>query len=87
MIRKILPRFLLAAAVWGSAAVTAEPAERGITFEHIAAMRSVGSVAISPDGSRIAYTLSVPRRPGVDDDGSAGSTSPALDTTVASVGP
>jgi dipeptidyl aminopeptidase/acylaminoacyl peptidase len=35
----------------------------------IAKIRSVTSVRISPDGSTIAYTLAVPRRPFVHDDG------------------
>ncbi len=37
----------------------------------VARIRSVGSVAISPDGSRIAYTLSVPRRILDEEDGAA----------------
>jgi dipeptidyl aminopeptidase/acylaminoacyl peptidase len=43
----------------------------GLNFEQIAAIRSVGSVELSPDGTRIAYGLSVPRRPGHDDNGPA----------------
>jgi len=43
----------------------------GLTFEQLAALRSVGSVELSPDGSRIAYTLTVPRRPGHDENGPA----------------
>jgi dipeptidyl aminopeptidase/acylaminoacyl peptidase len=39
------------------------------TPHHVAKLRSVTSAAISPDGSRIAYVLSVPRKPGVDEDG------------------
>ncbi|MBX3744531.1 MAG: S9 family peptidase [Verrucomicrobiae bacterium] len=39
--------------------------------EHIAEMRSVGEVALSPDGRHVAFTRSVPRRPGVDEDGEA----------------
>ncbi len=37
----------------------------------IARLRGVGSVAVSPDGSRVAYTLSVPRRVPDEDDGPA----------------
>ena len=37
----------------------------------VAKLRSVTAVAISPDGSRIAYTLSVPRRALEEDDGAA----------------
>ena len=43
----------------------------GLSFEQPAAVRSVGDVELSPDGSRVAFTLSVPRKPGEDDDGSA----------------
>jgi dipeptidyl aminopeptidase/acylaminoacyl peptidase len=45
--------------------------EGGLTFEQVAALKSVRDVEMSPDGSVIAYTLTVPRRPGVDADGSA----------------
>ena len=41
----------------------------GLTFEQLAALRTARGAVISPDGSLIAYTLSVPRRPGVDEDG------------------
>ena len=37
----------------------------------VAALRSVGAAEISPDGSTIAYTLSVPRTPGEGEDGPA----------------
>jgi dipeptidyl aminopeptidase/acylaminoacyl peptidase len=43
----------------------------GLTFEQLAAIRNVGAVEIAPDGSRIAYTVTVPRRPGHDDNGPA----------------
>ena len=36
---------------------------------HIASLRSVGTVAVSPDGSLAAYLLSVPRRPLDEDSG------------------
>ncbi len=49
----------------------AAAAHHGLDFEHLAALRSVGEVAVSPDGDLIAYTLTVPRTPGVDDNGSA----------------
>jgi len=49
----------------------AHAGDGGLTFEQVAALRSVGNVEMAPDGSQIAYTLSVPRRPGVDADGSA----------------
>jgi dipeptidyl aminopeptidase/acylaminoacyl peptidase len=41
------------------------------TPQHVARIRAVTSVAIAPDGSRIAYVLSVPRRPLIDEDGPA----------------
>jgi dipeptidyl aminopeptidase/acylaminoacyl peptidase len=41
------------------------------TPAHVAKIRSVTSARISPDGRHIAYTLSVPRRPLVDEDGAA----------------
>jgi dipeptidyl aminopeptidase/acylaminoacyl peptidase len=40
-----------------------------LTPHRVAELRAVASAVISPDGSRVAYTLSVPRKPGVDDDG------------------
>lgn len=46
-------------------------AQAPMTPEHIARLRAAGSVAISPDGAQIAYTLSVPRLPGKDADGAA----------------
>ncbi len=53
-------------------ALRAVPASaEGMTFEQLGALRSVGAAVLSPDGSSIAYTLTVPRRPGVDDDGPA----------------
>jgi dipeptidyl aminopeptidase/acylaminoacyl peptidase len=45
------------------------PAAEGLTPWQLARMRSVSSAAISPDGARIAYTLSVPRRPPEEEDG------------------
>ncbi|MHC9085326.1 S9 family peptidase [Luteimonas sp. RIT-PG2_3] len=53
------------------ASVCAQAASGGMTLEQIANTRSVVSVAISPDGSQVAYVLSVPRQVGVDDDGPA----------------
>jgi dipeptidyl aminopeptidase/acylaminoacyl peptidase len=44
---------------------------QGLTPEDVARVRSVTGVAISPDGSRIAYVLSVPRRPIEEEDGPA----------------
>jgi dipeptidyl aminopeptidase/acylaminoacyl peptidase len=39
------------------------------TPEHVAALKIVGSAAISPDGASVAYTLQVPRKPGEGEDG------------------
>jgi dipeptidyl aminopeptidase/acylaminoacyl peptidase len=39
------------------------------TPHHVARVRTVTAVHISPDGGQVAYTLSVPRRPLVDEDG------------------
>jgi len=48
-------------------AFAAEPT--GLDFARLAALRQVTSVEISPDGRLVAYVLSVPRRPGRDDNG------------------
>lgn len=40
-----------------------------LTPHSIATLRSVAAAEISPDGKQIAYTLSVPRKPGEDEDG------------------
>ncbi|MEE8551392.1 MAG: hypothetical protein V3T08_09095, partial [Gemmatimonadota bacterium] len=44
---------------------------RPMTPRDVARVRSVSEAAIHPDGSMIAYTLSVPREPGRDEDGPA----------------
>jgi dipeptidyl aminopeptidase/acylaminoacyl peptidase len=41
------------------------------TPQVVAKIRAVTSAVISPDGSQVAYVLSVPRRPPVEDDGPA----------------
>jgi dipeptidyl aminopeptidase/acylaminoacyl peptidase len=43
----------------------------GLSFEQLAAIRSVDEVVVAPGGSFIAYSLDVPRKPGVDPDGPA----------------
>ncbi|HBU43301.1 MAG TPA: S9 family peptidase [Microbacterium sp.] len=43
----------------------------GMTLEQVADLRSVSAAVISPRGDTIAYTLSVPRKLVVEDDGSA----------------
>ncbi len=40
-----------------------------LTPHRVSELRAVSAVDISPDGSSIAYVLSVPRKPGVDEDG------------------
>ena len=52
-------------------AVPALAASAGLTLEQLATVRTVTQAAISPDGSRVAYVLSVPRTIGEDDDGAA----------------
>jgi hypothetical protein len=71
--------FLLSGATRHAEAQTAfgpprgEPAaqDRVITPKDVARIRSTGEIAISPDGSEIAYTLSVPRQPGGERNGPA----------------
>jgi len=49
---------------------TSIPAAQGaLTAHQVARIRTVGDAAIAPDGGLIAYTLSVPRTPLVDEDG------------------
>ncbi len=43
--------------------------EQGLTPDDVARLRSVGDAVMSPDGERIAYTLNVPRRPFLDENG------------------
>lgn len=63
--------FLCLLAVLWPAGVLAQQARGGVTLEHIAMTRTASGAAISPDGEEIAYVLSVPRRPGADEDGPA----------------
>ena len=56
------------------------PAEDVLTVYDVARIRLVTSAQISPDGRLIAYTLSVPRRPGKDKDGRAWSELHVVDT-------
>lgn len=51
--------------------VPAAAQDRALTSRDVARIRSVAAVAIRPDGSQIAYTLTVPRTPGRDENGSA----------------
>lgn len=40
-----------------------------LTAHRVAELRAVTAAEISPDGTKIAYVLAVPRKPGVDEDG------------------
>ncbi len=52
--------------------VAAAPAAANVLTPHnVARLRNVSSVAISPDGTQVAYTRLVPRTPLVDEDGGA----------------
>jgi dipeptidyl aminopeptidase/acylaminoacyl peptidase len=62
---------LLVAVVVVGVAFAPQLSAAGLTFEQLSALRSVGDAVSSPDGQSIAYTVTVPRRPGVDEDGSA----------------
>jgi len=44
-------------------------AGEGMTLQQLASIRAVTSAQISPGGTQVAYVLSVPRTPGVDEDG------------------
>lgn len=59
----------LAAALAAVAPLALAQAQGGLTPQDVAQMRSVGSVAMHPDGSRVAYTLRVQRIPLTGDDG------------------
>lgn len=61
--------FIVASLIVLSTAAAAE--ERVFTPLDVARLRAVTAAEISPDGKHIAYVLSVPRRPWVDDDGPA----------------
>jgi dipeptidyl aminopeptidase/acylaminoacyl peptidase len=59
-------RLVLAFALAGASAGAAEPV---LTPHRVAEIRAVTAVAPSPDGALLAYTVSVPRRPGDEEDG------------------
>lgn len=76
----LLAAVLMAAAPGATVAAAGSPVAHGgvavaqsrpVTPLDVAATRSVGEAVMAPDGSAIAYTLSVPRRPGKDPDGPA----------------
>ena len=58
----------MAFAGWALARPSGADLEK-FTPHHVAKIRAVTSAAISPDGSKVAYVLSVPRKPNVDEDG------------------
>ena len=62
---------LAAALVCAVVHVHVRAADAVFTPQRIAELRNVTAAAISPDGKHTAYTLSVPRQPGLDDDGEA----------------
>lgn len=67
---------LVAVSLIAPAAAVAQPAAPAaanalLTPHNVATLRNVGAVAISPDGTQVAYTRVVPRTPLVDDDGGA----------------
>jgi dipeptidyl aminopeptidase/acylaminoacyl peptidase len=56
--------------MWGAGPGVVVGAESTVlTPETVATVRSVTEIAMSPDGRQIAYLLSQPRKPGVDEDG------------------
>jgi dipeptidyl aminopeptidase/acylaminoacyl peptidase len=76
----VLPALVLSLSVTAPAADAAarvpqaqagEPETRALTPKDVARLQSVAEVAMRPDGSVIAYTLSVPRTLGEDENGPA----------------
>jgi len=51
---------LLVLAAWPMTAQGAAPATRPMTFMDVMEMRAVGGGQLSPDGTRVAYTVSIP---------------------------
>ncbi|MXO91890.1 S9 family peptidase [Pontixanthobacter aquaemixtae] len=49
-------KLVLAATLLGSASIAATATARPMTPEDVAKLESVGAIAVSPDGSRVAYT-------------------------------
>jgi dipeptidyl aminopeptidase/acylaminoacyl peptidase len=65
------PRTLARPLVLLALAASAASAQETFTASHVAKTRMVTWAAISPDGTRVAYVLSVPRTPLKDEDGPA----------------
>jgi len=70
---KTLRIYLLGLVMTGMAlsAIALADNGNGMSLQQLALIRVATSAQISPDGSHIAYVLSVPRAPGVDEDGPA----------------
>ncbi len=60
--------FILSVILWGN---TFAENQRGMVSEDLFNLREVSQIAISPDGENIAYTVSVPRDPFNEEDGSS----------------
>ena len=71
-----LRRLAVATGLLATASIAAQAQARPMTPEDVAALESVGTVAVSPDGSRIAYTTA--RLPDVTEGEENGSTSQQL---------
>ncbi len=67
---RTVPAVCLSLALLLSAAISAT-AKENFSAKHLARLRTVIAAKISPDGKHIAYVLSVPRRPFVDENGPA----------------
>lgn len=62
----------IVAAILVTVAAQAEAQPAKVLDPHrVAELRSVGQAVISPTGAHVAYTVSTPRRPGIDEDGPA----------------
>ncbi|HNO77792.1 MAG TPA: S9 family peptidase [Phycisphaerae bacterium] len=62
---------VLALVAFPMLAMSLDASAAGMTAKDVARIENVSEVAMSPDGQHIAYTLSVPRELGSDDNGSA----------------
>jgi len=67
--RKLTGILFVAALIVGCWGVDVRAGNGGMTPQQVAKLRGVTSIAISPDGRYVAYTLSVPRTPFRDDNG------------------
>lgn len=83
--QRIRSRIALAVLVaWAGVAGVADAFQaQPLTAHDVATIRGVTSAAMSPDGKKVAYTLSVPRKPLVDDDGGAWSELHVYDAATA----